>query len=207
MKRLFTTLILTALVSVVAFADDKESLEQVASPQFSVMSNVYQDVQFVELGCPTEGAEIYFTLDGSTPTQDSFLYDGNPIVISSTTVLKAVAYLDNNASDVAEAQYVFGGTADVISTIINSLSDIFGGKGTITVSGTDNPSDVDVFSIDGSQINIDEDRATTVKGSGDTPDRVVVKVDDPGIYAVKSPKSSKLVLVFWLRREPIKVYS
>ena len=196
MKRLFTTLILTALVSVVAFADDKESLEQVASPQFSVMSNVYQDVQFVELGCPTEGAEIYFTLDGSTPTQDSFLYDGNPIVISSTTVLKAVAYLDNNASDVAEAQYVFGGTADVISTIINSLSDIFGGKGTITVSGTDNPSDVDVFSIDGSQINIDEDRATTVKGSGDTPDRVVVKVDDPGIYAVKSPKSSKLVLVF-----------
>ena len=196
MKRLFTTLILTALVSVVAFADDKESLEQVASPQFSVMSNVYQDVQFVELGCPTEGAEIYFTLDGSTPTQDSFLYDGNPIVISSTTVLKAVAYLDNNASDVAEAQYVFGGTADVISAIINSLSDIFGGKGTITVSGTDNPSNVDVFSIDGKQINIDEDRATTVKGSGDTPDRVVVKVDDPGIYAVKSPKSSKLVLVF-----------
>ena len=196
MKRLFTTLILTALVSVAAFADDKESLEQVASPQFSVMSNVYQDVQFVELGCPTEGAEIYFTLDGSTPTQDSFLYDGNPIVISSTTVLKAVAYLDNNASDVAEAQYVFGGTADVISAIINSLSDIFGGKGTITVNGTDNPSDVDVFSIDGSQINIDEDRATTVKGSGDTPDRVVVKVDDPGIYAVKSPKSSKLVLVF-----------
>ena len=196
MKRLFTTLILTALVSVAAFADDKESLEQVASPQFSVMSNVYQDVQFVELGCPTEGAEIYFTLDGSTPTQDSFLYDGNPIVISSTTVLKAVAYLDNNASDVAEAQYVFGGTADVISAIINSLTDIFGGKGTITVNGTDNPSDVDVFSIDGSQINIDEDRATTVKGSGDTPDRVVVKVDDPGIYAVKSPKSSKLVLVF-----------
>ena len=196
MKRLFTTLILTALVSVAAFADDKESMEQVASPQFSVMSNVYQDVQFVELGCPTEGAEIYFTLDGSTPTQDSFLYDGNPIVISSTTVLKAVAYLDNNASDVAEAQYVFGGTADVISAIINSLTDIFGGKGTITVNGTDNPSDVDVFSIDGSQINIDEDRATTVKGSGDTPDRVVVKVDDPGIYAVKSPKSSKLVLVF-----------
>lgn len=207
MKRLFTTLILTALVSVAAFADDKESLEQVASPQFSVMSNVYQDVQFVELGCPTEGAEIYFTLDGSTPTQDSFLYDGNPIVISSTTVLKAVAYLDNNASDVAEAQYVFGGTADVISAIINSLSNIFGGKGTITVSGTDNPSDVDVFSIDGRQINIDEDRATTVKGSGDTPDRVVVKVDDPGIYAVKSPKSSKLVLVFWLRREPTKIYS
>ena len=196
MKRFFTTLILTVLVSVVAFADDTESLETVASPQFSVMSDTYQDVQFVELICPTEGAEIYFTLDGSTPTQDSFLYDGNPIVISSTTVLKAVAYLDNNASDVAEAQYVFGGTADVISAIINSLSDIFGGKGTITVSGTDNPSDVDVFSIDGSQINIDEDRATTVKGSGDTPDRVVVKVDDPGIYAVKSPKSSKLVLVF-----------
>lgn len=196
MKRFFTTLILTVLVSVVAFADDTESLEQVASPQFSVMSNVYQDVQFVELGCPTEGAEIYFTLDGSTPTQDSFLYDGNPIVISSTTVLKAVAYLDNNASDVAEAQYVFGGTADVISAIINSLSDIFGGKGTITVNGTDDPTQVGVYSINGRQIEIDEDRATTVKGSGDTPDRVVVKVDDPGIYAVKSPKASKLVIVF-----------
>ena len=196
MKRFFTTLILTALVSVVAFADDKESLEQVASPQFSGMSDVYQDAQFVELVCPTEGAEIYFTLDGTTPTQDSFLYDGNAIVISSTTVLKAVAFLDGNASDVAVAQYVIGGTSDLISTLINNLSDIFGGKGTITVNGTDNPSDVDVYSIDGSQINVDEDRATTVKGSGDTPDRVVVKVDDPGIYAVKSPKASKLVLVF-----------
>ena len=101
-----------------------------------------------------------------------------------------------NASDVAVAQYVIGGTSDLISTLINNLSDIFGGKGTITVNGTDNPSDVDVYSIDGSQINVDEDRATTVKGSGDTPDRVVVKVDDPGIYAVKSPKASKLVLVF-----------
>ena len=111
-------------------------------------------------------------------------------------MLKAVAFLDGNASDVAVAQYVIGGTSDLISTLINNLSDIFGGKGTITVNGTDNPSDVDVYSIDGSQINVDEDRATTVKGSGDTPDRVVVKVDDPGIYAVKSPKASKLVLVF-----------
>ena len=136
MKRFFTTLILTVLVSVVAFADDTESLETVASPQFSVMSDTYQDVQFVELICPTEGAEIYFTLDGSTPNQDSFLYDGNAIVISSSTVLKAVAYANGNSSAVAVAQYVIGGTTGVISNLINALNDIVGGQGTITVNGT-----------------------------------------------------------------------
>ena len=196
MKRFFTTLILTVLVSVVAFADDTESLETVASPQFSVMSDTYQDVQFVELICPTEGAEIYFTLDGSTPNQDSFLYDGNAIVISSSTVLKAVAYASGNSSAVAVAQYVIGGTTGVISNLINALNDIVGGQGTITVNGTDDPTQVGVYSINGRQVEIDEVRATTVKGSGDTPDRVVVKVDDPGIYAVKSPKASKLVIVF-----------
>lgn len=59
----------------------------------------------VEISCSTDGAEIYYTLDGSEPTAVSQRYDA-PIEITSTTTIKAVAVKDGYVdSEVSEATY------------------------------------------------------------------------------------------------------
>ncbi len=48
----------------------------------------------VELQSATEGAQIYYTLDGSEPTEDSTLYE-EPIVIDEETQIRAIAVSDD----------------------------------------------------------------------------------------------------------------
>lgn len=53
----------------------------------------------VTLGSSQDGAEIYYTLDGSTPTDQSTKYTA-PFTISETTTVSAIAYLNGKASAV-----------------------------------------------------------------------------------------------------------
>ena len=81
--------------------------EAVAAPVFSVEGGKYQTAQTVEITCETEGAEIHYTLDGTTPTAQSALYT-EPLVINETTTLKAIAMKEGMAnSRMTEATYSF----------------------------------------------------------------------------------------------------
>ncbi len=197
MRRIFTLIILSICACSISVSAEVKNANEVQSPQFTVNSDTYSETQFVEFLCDAEDVEIYYTLDGTTPDRDSYLYDGNPIVISTTTVLKAIAYKGNQSSEVAVAQYVIEGTgtSGIISHIFKKRNSIEGGRGTITVTGTASARSVSVYSITGQEVDIDSGRTTTVKGSGDNPDRVVVKIDEPGVYAVKAPNASKVVVV------------
>lgn len=62
----------------------------VASPE----QGEYTGAIEVELTTGTEGAEIHYTTDNSTPSADSPIYTG-PIPISTTTVLRAIATKEN----------------------------------------------------------------------------------------------------------------
>ena len=67
----------------------------------------------VSIICETDNATIYYTIDGSTPTTSSPVYDKNePITISETTTVKAFASYNNWIdSDEVTAIYTKKGTA------------------------------------------------------------------------------------------------
>lgn len=70
--------------------------KQVSVPYVLQDLNLFDEEIFVELGCATEGAKIYFTLDGSIPGQTDSLY-GGPVRINSTCILKAKSFKEGYA--------------------------------------------------------------------------------------------------------------
>lgn len=79
----------------------------VAAPSFSPSGGIYSETQSVTISCETSDANIYYTTDGATPTNESTQYSG-PIAISTPTTLKAIAYKSNTASAVTTATYFVG---------------------------------------------------------------------------------------------------
>jgi hypothetical protein len=77
----------------------------VATPTFSVAAGTYTSTKSVELACATGGATIYYTLDGSTPTDGSTEYTGTAISVSETKTIKAIAKKGSDYSNVASATY------------------------------------------------------------------------------------------------------
>ncbi|MBW8782031.1 MAG: chitobiase/beta-hexosaminidase C-terminal domain-containing protein, partial [Verrucomicrobia bacterium] len=61
----------------------------VAAPSLSIQTGTYSDNQLMALNAPA-GSVLYYTTDGSTPTNNSTRYT-SPITISTTTTFKAVA--------------------------------------------------------------------------------------------------------------------
>ncbi|MBP5687088.1 MAG: chitobiase/beta-hexosaminidase C-terminal domain-containing protein, partial [Muribaculaceae bacterium] len=87
----------------------------VAAPSFTPAAGTYYSPIEVTMRTGTAGASIYYTTNGSTPTTSSTLYS-EPITISATTTVKAIATLDGVTSDVATAEYVMG-TATPVANI------------------------------------------------------------------------------------------
>ena len=79
----------------------------VKKPVFSLKAGRYEEPQTVSISCETEGAIIHYTTDGSTPTASSTVYT-EPLTISTTTTLKAIAILDEEESEITTAKYTFG---------------------------------------------------------------------------------------------------
>ena len=68
------------------------------TPYFSHIPAYYTENVNLEIFCEDENAEIYYTTNRSIPSRSNpyaKLYDGNPVVLSETTILMAVAYSGN----------------------------------------------------------------------------------------------------------------
>ena len=77
----------------------------VAMPTFDPAPGSYDDPINVTLASETPDASIYYTLDGSEPTDTSTMYSG-PINVSESTTIKAIAYADGlDPSFVATGSY------------------------------------------------------------------------------------------------------
>ena len=82
-----------------------EETVTVRTPYFTPTGGTYTQPQQVKIVCPTEGATIYYTTDGTTPTTSSKRYS-SAITISQTTTVKAIAAKGSAVSSVATATYV-----------------------------------------------------------------------------------------------------
>ena len=76
----------------------------VSAPTFDPAAGTYDEPQTVTISCSNPDADIYYTLDGSEPDDESTPYS-EPITISTTTTINAIAYVGGNASTVASATY------------------------------------------------------------------------------------------------------
>ena len=112
----------------------------VTAPSFSVPGGMYFETQTVAMTCE-EGAKILYTIPSGTDpeyTDDEnytgVFYDGNPLTISRSTTIKAMAVKDGKTSNIVTAIYTIVNTetkgtaenpfsiADAL-TVINALAD------------------------------------------------------------------------------------
>lgn len=75
-------------------------------PEISLPSGIYYSAQTVELTSQSTDATIYYTTDGSEPTEESTRYE-QPITLAESCTLKAIAIRDGYKSEVASAEYTF----------------------------------------------------------------------------------------------------
>lgn len=91
---------------VVTYAEPGTAVEVVAAPVFSPVGGAYTTAQSVAITTMTEGATIYYTLDGSVPTEESTVYT-TPISVEGALTIKAIAMKEGmNNSPVETAKYV-----------------------------------------------------------------------------------------------------
>ncbi len=92
------------------------AIPAVASPVFTPAAGYYEEAQNVTITCSTEGATIYYTLDGTEPTNASTQYT-EAIPVSQNTTIKAIAYNGDESSFVATARYTFPHFVDNIAAL------------------------------------------------------------------------------------------
>lgn len=90
---------------IVTYIVDPEAILTAATPVFSVESGEVEAGTEVEITTRTEGATIYYTLDGTEPDEESEQYF-TPIVIEENTTINAIAIrTDMYRSEIATATY------------------------------------------------------------------------------------------------------
>ena len=105
----------------------------VATPVFSMASGTYYEEIDVEISCTTEGATIYYTLDGSDPTAESEVY-AEPIHVDSDMTIKAIAMMEGyDNSGIATASYVI--ITDVVVLLNQDWEGEMNGWTFVTIEG------------------------------------------------------------------------
>jgi hypothetical protein len=122
------------------------------TPAFSLAAGTYTSIQTVTITDTTAGAAIYYTLNGTTPTNKSALYTG-PFQVRDSSTLQAIAYAPGILpSSVASATYTLDAAAPVFNppsgTYPSPLTvSITSATPTATIAYTPNSSNPSVYSI------------------------------------------------------------
>ncbi|HOW24795.1 MAG TPA: CotH kinase family protein [Bacteroidales bacterium] len=102
------------------------------APVLSTPSGFFEQPVSVTIQNPnTISSVIHYTLDGSDPSEASPAYNGNPITMSYSAVLKSRAFSDTVLpSPIATASYLFGAdhTTPILSVVTDNLN-LYGSEG------------------------------------------------------------------------------
>ena len=88
----------------------------VSTPVITGAASFYETAE-ISIACSTEGANVYYTLDGAEPTAESALY-ADPFEINATTTVKAIAIKGEDKSAVAEKTF----TKATVLTVAQALA-------------------------------------------------------------------------------------
>ena len=147
---------------------------EVAQPEPSVKSGTYEYPQSITLAVNPTDAVVRYTTDGSIPSMTSgSVYNGTPIVVSSTTNLKAIAYKTGlRDSPVLDATYTV--TGQVFQPTASKGTNSYHGSQTLTLSCATAGASI-FYTLDGSNPTSSStpftsaltiDRTTTVRAIG-----------------------------------------
>jgi hypothetical protein len=75
----------------VGFTGEDTDISRLEDPIIIPKGGIYQHLQEVKIINSAYNVDIYYSIDGTTPTKDSFLYE-NPIIVFEDTIIKAKAY-------------------------------------------------------------------------------------------------------------------
>ena len=128
-----------------------------ATPEVKTPDGVYNDVSSVTVELNGDGP-LYYTLDGSTPTEKSKQYT-TPLTLKSTTALRVVCLEEGKLpSDVVTATYIINEnhTLPVVSLVAEPKS-LFGSSGIYTNYNWDKEvrCNLKLFETDGNSFTID----------------------------------------------------
>ena len=92
-------------------------MQTVATPTFSPAAGTYFTAIDVELSSATPDAIIYYTTDGTDPSDTNGTIYNSAIPISSTTTIRAIAYKAGfNTSAISSAQYIINIFSQTVAT-------------------------------------------------------------------------------------------
>ncbi len=144
--------------------------DQVAAPELTEDS----ENNLVTISCPTEGADIRYTLDGTEPTEDSQLYTG-PIGITATVTIRARAFSDGMiASEISEITARF--TNEVETVGMDSMKVCKEGGDVVVYS--DKAISLPIYTVEG----------RLVKTIRVEPGRNIIDTLDSNIYIIANTK-------------------
>ena len=91
--------------------------ERVEQPVFTPDGGTFADSVVVTISCATDSATIYYTTNGTEPSETAHVYEG-PVTLKETTTLKAIAMRDSmRTSFQTSAKYtIITGGVDPINT-------------------------------------------------------------------------------------------
>ncbi len=111
--------------------NDSLTITKVATPK--IEANGIAGGKNVTITCETEGATIYYTTDGTAPTNESHIYSA-PINVTSDKTIRAIAYLDGcEVSDGARLSVII----EQAKTPVASIEKYVGGKKVTLASETE----------------------------------------------------------------------